>query len=285
MSFANVPGVPAAPPAFGLVAVAARPDLTDPLWSRWEQGMAWVPERCGVGWQLVPWCTDPAEEGYEPPRAGSAFVRPVGVRFADACSTLGGPVDLERVVRVAEASTPFVIARELWAGTATVADPHPLPVTGAPGTNPHLASADADEVTAPAGMSAAGALARLEQAALEASRGQQVALHVPVSALPALHDGFRAVGGQLVTYAGNLLIADGGYPGTGPGGVGDATGATTWAYATTPPVVLMSPLDIDRDDQSRVDRATNTRTTWSSRVVAALFDPCVHLATQLTLTS
>ncbi len=283
--FANTPGVAAAPPAFGLVAAAARPDTTSAEWAKWELGVGWTQERCGVGWQLVPWCTDPDNEAYDPPRPGAAYYRPVGVRFADECSTLNGPVDDERIRRVAEASTPFVVARELWAGTATLDEPYSIPGLVGTHTNMHLASSDADTVTSPAGMSAAGALARLEQAALEDSRGQQVALHVQVAALPALVDAFRNVGGQLLTHAGNLLIADGGYPGSSPAGAIDATGATTWAYATTPPVVLMSPLDPIQDDQSRVERSRNSRITWTSRVIAAVVEPCVHLATQLTLTS
>lgn len=282
MPFKTVPGVPAAPPASGLVAAAARPDTSSPEWARWEQGLAWVPERCGVAYQLAPYCAEPADD-YTSPRAGAVYHRPVELRLADECSTLGGPVDLERVRRVAEANTPFAVARELWTGEGTQDDPHTLP-DGTQATNAHLASTDADEITAPAGASPVVAFGRLEQAAMAAAGGQQVALHVPVAALGVLADVYRPVGGQLVTAAGNVLISDGGYPGSSPDGDVDATGASTWVYATTPPVVLLSPLQLDPDEQSRVDRATNTRTTWAARVVAALFDPCVHLATELNLT-
>jgi hypothetical protein len=37
------------------------------------------------------------------------------------------------------------------------------------------------------------------------------------------------------------------------------------------------------DDPSTVDRGKNTRVTWAATVFAALFDPCVHFATEITL--
>lgn len=271
--FANVPGVAAAPPAYGLVASAVRPDI-----ERWETGLAWVPERCGAGYELVPWCAD-ADGEYEPPRAGAAYYRPVGLRVADSCSTLGGRVDLERVRRVADATSPFAIARELWTGAAALAD-DPFEVGGEPLRNAYLASDEA-EVVGSSAASARVAIGRLEQAALEAARGQAVMLHVPVLLLPQLDGYVRPVGQTLLTLAGNTVVADGGYPGTGP--EAQAVGATAWAYATAPVAVFASPWRINPDEAANVDRATNTRTVWAERVIAAPFDPCVHLATEITI--
>lgn len=276
--FTPVPGVPAASPTFGLVASAVRPDPAS--LPRWEQGLAWVPERCAAAYQLTPFCATPVVQNYDIPRAGAAYYRPVELRVADECSTLGGPVDLDRVRRVAEAQTPFAVARELWTGTATRADPHDLPGTAGAGVNAHLASAGAGLVGA-GGAAPKVAFGRLEQAALQATHGQPVMIHVPVMLLPHLVDCFRVVGSLLVTYAGNVLVADGGYPGTGP--AGQPVAATAWMYATAPVQVLTSTWEIDADDVSRVDRAVNTRTTWASRVFAATFDPCAHLATEVTL--
>lgn len=272
--FTTVPGVPAAPPTSGLVASAVRPDI-----DRWEQGLAWVPERCATAYQLVPWCDEPAV-GYTPPRAADAYYRPVGLRVADECATLGGPVDIERVRRVADAQAPFAVARELWSGELTLVDTYePVQGEGAR-SNPYLASPDADVVGTAAASPLVG-LGRLEQAALEATHGQPVMLHIPVLLLPLLADALRPVGNQLLTLAGNVAVADAGYPGTGP--ARQAVGATAWCYATSPVAVLMSPLRLDLDDVSRVDRAVNTRTTWADRVIAATFDPCAHLATEITI--
>lgn len=269
--FQPVPGVPAAPPASGLVVSAARPDI-----ARWERGLAWVPERCGTSYRLTAWCDDTAN--YTPPRAGSAYYEPVTLDVADECSTLGGPVDVERVRRVAEAQFPFAVARELWSGELAAASP--FDVRGTPAANAYLASADADVVGASAATARVG-MGRLEQAAMEATHGQPVMLHVPVLLLAQLDGYVRPVGQTLVTLAGNLLVADAGYRGTGP--AGQTVGATAWAYATPPVAVLASPWVINPDDQADVDRATNTRTTWASRQFAATFDPCVHLATEITI--
>jgi hypothetical protein len=270
--FANAAGVPAAPPVSGLVASAGPPPTID----RWESGLAWIPERCATTYQLVPICDEPAV-GYEAPRPGAAYYQPVGLRVADQCSTMGGPVDIERVRRVAEAQTPFAIARELWDGELTQTDPYD--VGGQTVSNAYLASSDAEEVGTGAA-EARVAIGRLEQAALESTHGQPVMLHVPILVLPQLHGYVRAVGQTLVTLAGNVLVADGGYPGTGP--AGQAAGATVWAYATSPVQVLTSPLVVIEGDDA-IDPSTNTRTVWAARVFAATFDPCVHLATEITL--
>lgn len=270
--FTPVAGTPAAPPVSGLVASAGPPPTLD----RWESGLAWIPERCATTYQLVPWCDEPVVE-YDIPRAGAAYYRPVPLRVADQCSTMGGPADIERIRRVADAQAPFAIARELWDGELTQLDP--FTVGGQEVFNAYLASPDAEEV----GTSAAEArvaIGRLEQAALESTHGQPVMLHVPILVLPQLHGYVQRVGQTLITLAGNVLVADGGYPGTGP--AGEPAGATVWAYATPPVQVLTSPLVVIEGDDA-VDPQTNTRTVWASRIFAATFDPCVHLATEITL--
>lgn len=271
--FANAPGPPAAPPATGLVASAARPTI-----DRWELGLAWQPERCGVGYRLASWGCDTTPPGYVPPRLGSAYYRPVSLDVADECSTLGGDLDTARLLRLIEAVTPYAVARELWLGEATRDDPY-TPPRGVEQTNPYLASAAADVVGGtPA--EARAAVGRLEQAALEETRGQQVMLHVPVAALPHLDGYVRPVGAQLITLAGSVLVADAGYPGTGP--AGQPAGATAWAYATPPVQVLLStPAVID--DPAATTSRVNTRTVLASRMVAAVFDPCALLATEITL--
>lgn len=269
--FATVPGVAAAPPTFGLVASAERPQI-----DRWEGGLAWIPERCGVAYQLTPRCAEPTS--YEAPRPGAAYYQPYEIRFADECTTLSGPVDTARVRRIVEAQSPFAIARELWTGEASADDP--FVVGGDTLTNAALASADADTVGAAAASALVG-IGRLEQAGLEASNGQQIYLHIPIVVLPQIQSYLRQVGSTLYTMAGNVVVADGGYPGTGP--AGQTVDDTAWAYATSPVAVLMSPVEIEDDDPATVDRDTNTRTTWGNRIAAALYDPCVHLATEITI--
>lgn len=270
--FTPTQGVAAAPPVSGLVAAAVRPTI-----DRWETGLAWVPERCGTAYQLVPLCAEP-DGDYTPSRPGAVYHQPVGVRWAEECSTLDGEPDRERIRRQVEAQTPFVVARELWTGAGTQADPYE--VDGQTVTNAYLASTDADVVgSGPA--SPLVALAQLEQAALEESHGQAVMLHVPVAVAWMIAPSLFRVGQQLVTAAGNVVVADGGYPGTGP--QGQAAGSTVWAYATSPVAVLMTGVRLVDDPAQTVDRAVNTRTVWAEREFAATFDPCVHLATEIAI--
>lgn len=271
--FTPTAGVPAAPPVSGLVASAVRPTI-----DRWEQGLAWIPERCGTTYQLVPYCALPEE--YEAPSVGAVYYQPVNLRFADTCTTMNGPLDEDRVRRMAEAQTSFAVARELWTGAGSGDDPYPIPGDAGDHVNAALASADADTIGGSAA-AARVAIGRLEQAALEVSHGQQVWLHVPVVALPQLDGYVVRDGTQLITLAGNVVVADGGYPGTGP--EGEAAGATVWAYATSPVAVLLSELAPIYDDRDTVEHRTNTRTAWTERAVAATFDPCLHLATEFTL--
>ncbi len=274
--FSPTVGVAAAPPASGLVAAAARPTVP-----RWEDGLSWVPERYGTAYQLVPWCAEPTP-GYTPPRPGSAYYMPVPVRIADECTTMGGKPDLERARRVAEAQLPWIIARELWTGEGSDADPYQTTPGGATVANARLASPDADVIGGALGpQTAQDALARLEQEALRSSHGQPIMLHVPVVASWQVADHLTRVGGQMLTAAGSQVIFDSAYVGDGPNG--EPAGSTVWAYATSPVAVLTSGWDFVTDNADTVDRAVNTRTTWASAVFAALFDPCVHLATEITL--
>lgn len=274
--FVPVPGVPAAPPTTGLVASAVRPP--DDGDTRWETGLAWIPQRCGTDYQLLAWCDPDGPGAYTEPRAGGVYHRPVGVRFAEECSTMGGALDTERLRRTAEATTPFVVARELWTGALSQTDP--FTVDGETLTNTRLADTDADVIGVGVADILTG-LARLEHAALETSRGQRVMLHVPTLLTHGMGDYVRRVGADLLTRQDNQVVVDGGYPGTGP--AGQAVGATAWAYATTPVAVRITELQLITDPSQTVDRATNTVTAWAERVFAATFDPCLHLATEITV--
>lgn len=273
--FATVRGVLAAPPTTGLVASADRPGDDN---TRWQSGMAWVPERCGVGHQLIPWCPGEELDAYTPGRPGAVYYQPPTVRWAWECSTLSGPLDTEQLRRMAEASTPFAIARELWSG-ALAAD-NPFTVSGDTLNNPYLASPGAT-VVGSGGAELLKALGALEQAAVEASRGQRVMLHIPVMLAGRIADFARRVGNELLTRLDNWVVADAGYPGTGP--EGEEVGSTAWAYASSRVQVRMTDLTTITEPARTVDRPVNTVTAWAERTVAATFDPCVHLATEITL--
>lgn len=274
--FATVRGVAAAPPTTGLVASAARPDDGD---YRWTSGLVWVPERCGVGYQLIPWCSNDDPASLTPGTTAVTYHKPVVARVAVTCTTLGGGVDTERVRRVAEATTPFLVARELWEGDAAAAEADFALPGGGTATNRYLASSSATTVGAAASTPEA-ALGELEAAALEASRGQRVMLHVPPTIMLRLSDHLTFVRPNWHTPLDNLVVCDGGYTGTGP--ANQAAGATVWAYASSIVQVRMTPIEIEDTPAETTDRAVNSQTVWASRVFAATFDPCVHLAVEIT---
>ena len=274
--FATIRPHLASPPTTGLVASAHRPADDD---TRWETGLAWVPERCGLGYQLLPLCTGAYPGAFTPDRGAAVYHHPVGVRFASECSTLDGELDTERLRRMAEATTPFVVARELWDGALGQTDPYTI--RGQSRTNRRLAMTTGVTVIGSGGSELLAGLGRLEQAALEATRGQRVMLHIPVRMAAKLADFGRRVGSDFLTRLDNLIVPDAGYPGTGP--AGQVVGATAWAYATPWAQVRISPLTVTTEPGQTVDRARNTVTAWAERVVAATFDPCAHFATEITL--
>lgn len=210
MPFADVEPAQATAPNTGLVASALRPDNTG---TRWVQGMSWRPERCGF-------TTDgfsPCEAHAKTPGAGPDVVHyvPPGFAVVDRCTVLDSRQwddARERVTRQVLAATSYVAARELWSGPIT--RQYPGQVDGSPYINPYLADGNATQVTGTFA-TAVEALAALEAAALDESHGQQVFLHVSPEWVPYLSDVVRRQGNLLLTKNDSVVVADGGYPGTG----------------------------------------------------------------------
>jgi hypothetical protein len=264
--YPEVPAVPASPGPSGLWASAIKPKDG----ARWEQGFAWRPERC-FNMQGYDQCDELADP--PPPNDSDiAYYTPPAYRVRDLCSTIGGVLDIDRVRRQVEAGTSAAMANELWTGAISVANP--ATINGAPYVNAHLASTAATTVVTTGTI--AERLAKLEQAALDASNGQQVVLHVPVHMVTPIANLLHSVGPSLFTALNSLVIADGAYPGTGPDGTG-----TTWAYATGPVQARVSTIDLIEAPVETIDRSTNRQEVWGSSVFAATFDPCLHLATNV----
>lgn len=264
---APVSPVQAAAPAVGLLPSAVRPqDGSD----RWTLGLAWRAERCIAHQGFTP-CGDVAGIDGDPDTE-VAYYFPPAFRVRDYCTTIGGDLDSERVRRQVEAITDFVVARELWDGALSIAEPGT--VAGAPYVNQHLASTDATTVVGTGTL--AERLGQLEEAARVEAKGQQVFLHVPVRYITPLANLLRRVGTTLYTALDSIVVADAGYPGTGPDGTG-----TTWAYATGPVSVRLGPVGVLDAPRETIDRKINRQEIWGDRVFAATFDPCLHLAMNL----
>jgi hypothetical protein len=261
-------------------APQARAQATGTLWAaavkpdggRWGLGIAWRPERCFTVAGFGP-CNgeDPAEPA--PMDRTIPQVYPVGYRVSDECTTLGGQLDTSRVQRQADAVLSYELARELWTGALSTADP--VTVDGSPYINPHLASADA-VVVASDGTTVARRLGALEQAAMAQAFGQQVVLHVPARYVLEIGGFLVFRGDSIYTPLGSVVVADAGYPGTGPAGTGDS-----WSYATGPVAAFRSEVELVTDMASTLDRTTNRQMVWGTRYIAAAFDPCSHMAIDL----
>lgn len=360
-----------------LLASAVR--AGDEASNQWMDGIAWRSESCPTYQGFNP-CT----ELEAPPEVGGGelhYYVPVAYRVLDECSVMSGTFDTERVRRLTEAVASFAVARELWTGELSKLDPYGTPA-GAGQVNGYLASESATVLDDAADVWSA--IAALEAAAGDAVRGQRVFIHGSVALIGLVSDKLERVGNELRTRTGAVVVADAGYPGTGPavlgtpevqtvtitgaptggdwtltydgettaviawnavgatvaaalnalpnlagvtasgpaggpyvvtfpavdgavvemtadgsgltGGVAPDVGVATttpgvdpvpaqageWLYATGPIAVWLGPVATETEPASTVDRRTNTRSVWGSRMFAATFDRCAHFAIQVT---
>ena len=93
-------------------------------------------------------------------------------------------------------------------------------------------------------------------------------------------DGVTDDDGRLVTPGGNLIVAGGGYPGTGPDGSTPADD-TTWMYATGAAFGYRSNVFFTQVRDS-LNRATNTLRMQAERTYLIGFE-CCHLAAHTVL--
>ena len=161
---------------------------------------------------------------------------PFTIDVEETCSTFG----LDDLQARAEARMAAVesaaIGRELWTGELATEADHDI--------NPRLAAGAAVRDLAPGGaVKGKTAIGLLEQALAGAFGGELGAIHVTPSAfafLPAP----TASGDLLLTQRGTRVVADAGYPGTGPDGADPAAGES-WVYATARPSVRRGPIVTD----------------------------------------
>lgn len=256
----------------------------------WQQGVTWI-ERCPTGDTTYDEClTDldsDATEPPPPPPPKTANVEqttrgstPFTVYAEFECS----PVGLGNAATVASDALTRVEQQQVetafWTGVA-----------GGQGVvYPHLAS-DGEEfdghgvllqpVASPTvtGADVAQALGALEQELADCYHGQGL-IHVPRSALPTLAAWKLArldeQSGRLVTPAGNLIVAGGGYTGSGPDGTAAPDG-TTWIYATGAAFGYRSDVFVTPVRES-LDRTSNTVRMLAERTYVIGFECCLLAA-------
>lgn len=211
--FTAVEPVPAAAPTYGTLVAAA---ITPQDGIRWENGVAWRPERCPQARTFDPCGTEFEDPPVGAGDSGVAYYRPPAFRVEDVCSTRGArrAEGLARVRRQAAGATSYMVARELETGAQTLASPYESP-NGLDQHNAYLASEDA--MVVPGTWSLPDATGALEAAARDISLGMDVFLHIPLVAMPMVSpfDVIRE-GSLLRTMTGSRIVADPGYTGVGP---------------------------------------------------------------------
>lgn len=216
--FEPVQPAPAQPPAVsGLVRSAVTPNDGE----RWQNGMAWRSEHCPQARTFDP-CGG-LDSFEEPPVGvgddGIVYYRPPAFRVEDECWTRGSD-DAARVPRVrrqALAVTSYMVARELHGGAHSLANPYVTPDSGGVADQVNHYLAEPTGTVVPGGpVEPLNAIGLLEEAARDAMLGMDPFIHVPVSMVPFLHWALRRDGQMLFTKTGATVVADAGYPGTGP---------------------------------------------------------------------
>jgi hypothetical protein len=200
----------AAQTSANLLATAVPPASPD---DRWANGFAFAGETCPQ-LQVFAACADPGDT--DGTLSAPVYVQPSAYRLKDVCSTgqLGRDQHLARLLRQAEAVASYAVARELWTGAGTVADPFPTPALDGSTQNPYLSDGNATVLTG--ATSPLDALGYLEQAARDHTKGQQVLLHVPIRYATQVAAQMRRTGNEIRTLTDAIVVADAGYPGVGP---------------------------------------------------------------------
>ena len=241
----------------------------------WLKGVVQWPESL-AGWRTLQDCSD-IEQDYGVATSGQAVgAHPFLIQTAVDCPRAPIPDMADRARRRIEAISSQAVARELWTGATSAGDPwqlppgitwdlsNPSPAAGSY-ANPYLRAATLLNPALPIGVMAA--IGQVEAAVADRTIGGPIYIHVPLDVLMEAAIGLDRRGDLLVTPAGSIVVADGGYPGT-------ATDGTTLAiYGTGPVQVWLGEPTVYDDPTWVVDPATNVARVWAERPALALFDP------------
>lgn len=271
------------PLSYGLWDTIQTPSADGP---HWQNGVTWI-DRCPTGATTYDECLSVTGTGAPPePPAKTANVTQEyrgALPFTVVAEFHCTPVGLAEAQDVARDALARVEQQQVetafWTGAAA----------GQQVVFPHLAGdaevVDGDVLLQPVaspvvtGADVALALGQVEQELAECYKGQGL-IHVPRSALPTLAAWKLARldegSGRLVTPSGNLIVAGGGYTGTGPDGSAPADG-TTWVYATGAAFGYRSDVFFTQVRDS-LDRSSNTLRMQAERTYLIGFECCLLAA-------
>jgi hypothetical protein len=289
---------PAPSPApFGLLETVG-PAVDDQGDRHWQAGIVYQ-ALCPSGGSTYSECLAVTGVGAPPPPPELADNVDLNLRAATPftvfaqfdCPPVGQPERDELAGRALARVEGWQVERAFWSGVAggqPVVFPHLAEDTallGPPGPPQYTLQTAATVPTThgPADLPATKVMGALEGALGSCYRGQQGVLHVPAAALATLQAA-RLVerrGAQLTSPAGHLVVAGGGYPGSGPDGAQPAAGLL-WVYATGRVFYYRGPVRTFPLAEG-FDRARNTARMIAERTYLLAWD-CCHFAALLNTT-
>lgn len=268
------------PPAYGLLAAVRNLVSTDP---GLMAGIVWPSPECAAASGRGPIdCLGNTESRTPPENADEQTADPFAIWASYRCSPFGWQsIDyVGRAERQLASTQSFQIADELWSGELAL---------DAGSDTSFLTKSTSDTVTS-AAAAPLNALACLEQSLAQCGQGRRGLIHATPQVLVhwVTNSSVVKVGGQYVTPLGNIVIADAGYDGSGPGGV--AAGASQWAYATDllqvrlgPVLTIPDNLETAEEWAAALRRTDNTVDVFTQRAVVYQWDACCHLAAEIDL--
>jgi len=263
-----------APPRISLLASAQ--EVNDG--ARWQAGIGFDAFACGTqgGTHFDATCVEDEAEAQVKniePESRLVTYMPYAAYYGDRCSSatfLSRDFNDRAAMAYVDAESA-IMANELWTGATAAA---------AGFDNAFLASADADVVGGVWPAANGLAILQNELAAATPARGMIHASRDVASIWYQLGI-IRREGAFLLDAFDNIVVADTGYPGTGPTGQ-SRTLTSSWIYAT-------DVVQVRRENQIRVlpdsgdyaaamDRETNLIEWRAERLVAAYWSGCAHIA-------
>jgi hypothetical protein len=277
------------PAGYGLLSVAEpATDTADP---HWRNGVQYQPQYCGTALNTASVCVTggipkPALSGGWPVRGADPFTI---YAWLD-CSPVGyTPGQWRQITTQALVNNEAAaVESTFWTGA----------VTGGTAVTPHLAAntpildtggqqvllQTAAQVVITGGPVDVVEAVGLLEGAMGGCYGGVPTLHMPRRALAALSAQGLMVrdGPRLRTWAGSLIAAGLGYPGTAPDGTAPAAG-TAWFYATGAVKVWRSAIELTGANPAEwIGRARNDQTLIAERTYVVGWD-CCHMAVLVSL--
>lgn len=254
------------PPRISLINSA---DLITPTTERWYQAFDLILEGCGTpGVYAVCPPESHADKTFEGSGQTNTY-HPYVIYGTDTCSTWPAQREFyDRAQRKLLANESKVLAEILWTGSYGGVD-----MTNGGTTNLGFVQASTP-ITLAGTHETWEALAIMDQELGECSGGRSM-IHVRPQVLADLlyHDAIRREGNVYLSPMDNIVVADAGYPGTGPSN--QAIGATEWMFGTTGIVQVRRGAIIRLGEDnlaSQVSRFTNDRLVVAERVAHVALD-------------